>query len=203
MFPIELTLAVPGALGRLSERTARSRGAQDLSGIQVRRDGGDSGVPGFDHQVAAVHGARSSETNLGSSQYGRGGMSCSSIDLKAYFLGELPAANEAPVEDHVRACAACREELERLDLTRVGAGCRWPTKRPRSGSRSFPTKFLSRAGGRPSGARDRRWALRRRRCWRRRFWCMRYARPASAASRHRCKWSSASSSKWMPGLEPR
>jgi len=46
-------------------------------------------------------------------------MSCSSVDLKAYFLGELPAAERGSVEKHLDACANCREELERLDSTRA------------------------------------------------------------------------------------
>jgi len=46
-------------------------------------------------------------------------MNCSSEDLKAYFLGELSSRDKAPVEDHVRACHSCREELERLKLTRT------------------------------------------------------------------------------------
>jgi anti-sigma factor RsiW len=44
-------------------------------------------------------------------------MNCSSEDLKAYFLGELSSRDKAPVEDHVRACRNCSEELERLKLT--------------------------------------------------------------------------------------
>ena len=44
-------------------------------------------------------------------------MSCSSIDLKAYVLGEAARAEKNTVEDHVRACENCREELERLKLT--------------------------------------------------------------------------------------
>src|ERR1700688_2484599 len=44
-------------------------------------------------------------------------MNCSSEDLKAYFLGELSSRDKAPVEDHVRACQNCSEELERLKLT--------------------------------------------------------------------------------------
>jgi anti-sigma factor RsiW len=44
-------------------------------------------------------------------------MNCSSEDLKAYWLGELSPRDKAPVEDHVRACENCREELERLKLT--------------------------------------------------------------------------------------
>jgi anti-sigma factor RsiW len=44
-------------------------------------------------------------------------MNCSPFDLKDYFLKELPAASRRPVEDHLRACPACREELDRLRLT--------------------------------------------------------------------------------------
>ena len=44
-------------------------------------------------------------------------MNCSSEDLKAYLFGELASRDKAPVEDHVRACQNCREELDRLNLT--------------------------------------------------------------------------------------
>ncbi len=44
-------------------------------------------------------------------------MNCSSVDLKAYFLGETARAEKNSVEDHVRACESCREELDRLKLT--------------------------------------------------------------------------------------
>lgn len=45
-------------------------------------------------------------------------MSCSSsVDLKAYFLGEVTRAEKSSVDDHVRACQSCREELDRLKLT--------------------------------------------------------------------------------------
>lgn len=46
-------------------------------------------------------------------------MSCSSVDLKAYFLGELAAGERAGVEKHLAECAGCREEMERLDSTRT------------------------------------------------------------------------------------
>ena len=45
-------------------------------------------------------------------------MTCSELDLKAYFLNELAAEERRQAESHVSACAACREELERLRLTR-------------------------------------------------------------------------------------
>jgi len=46
-------------------------------------------------------------------------MSCSTVDVKAYFLGELAASEKASVDGHVRACQSCREELERLNLTQA------------------------------------------------------------------------------------
>jgi anti-sigma factor RsiW len=44
-------------------------------------------------------------------------MNCSSVDVKAYFLGEASGAEKSSVEEHVRACDSCREELDRLKLT--------------------------------------------------------------------------------------
>jgi anti-sigma factor RsiW len=46
-------------------------------------------------------------------------MTCSSVDLKAYCLGELDRREAALVDDHVRACRPCGEELDRLSLTRA------------------------------------------------------------------------------------
>jgi len=46
-------------------------------------------------------------------------MNCSSKDLKAYLLGEFTLGEKASVEEHVRACESCREELERLKLTQT------------------------------------------------------------------------------------
>ncbi len=44
-------------------------------------------------------------------------MSCSPFDLKDYFLKELAGPHRSQVEAHLKTCAACREELERLRLT--------------------------------------------------------------------------------------
>jgi len=44
-------------------------------------------------------------------------MNCPSLDLKAYALGEADRNETASVEDHLRGCEACREELDRLKLT--------------------------------------------------------------------------------------
>jgi anti-sigma factor RsiW len=46
-------------------------------------------------------------------------MSCSSIDLKAYVLGEANRQEQAACENHVAACAGCREELAQLTLTQT------------------------------------------------------------------------------------
>src|SRR5438128_2082030 len=46
-------------------------------------------------------------------------MSCSSIDLKAYALGELDDRGTRDAAAHVHACMECRDELERLRLTHM------------------------------------------------------------------------------------
>ena len=46
-------------------------------------------------------------------------MSCSSFDLKGYFLGELPEPDRRQVESHLAACTPCRDELGALDFTRA------------------------------------------------------------------------------------
>ena len=45
-------------------------------------------------------------------------MNCSPEDLKAYLLDELSHSDRASVEDHVRACGNCRDELGRLSFTK-------------------------------------------------------------------------------------
>jgi anti-sigma factor RsiW len=44
-------------------------------------------------------------------------MSCSPIDLKDYLLNSLADSDRRRLEAHVKICAACREELDRLRLT--------------------------------------------------------------------------------------
>ena len=44
-------------------------------------------------------------------------MSCSPFDLRDYALKELSETERQQVDAHVRGCAACREEVERLRLT--------------------------------------------------------------------------------------
>ena len=117
VFPIELSLAVASALDRLSAGPARSGGAQDLPGLQVRGDGRDSVLPGFHRQVPPVYRARTAQDRTGSREGKRCVMSCSPFDLRDYFLQELPSPQRRQVEAHVKTCPPCREELERLQLT--------------------------------------------------------------------------------------
>lgn len=44
-------------------------------------------------------------------------MNCSPNDLKDYLFGELGRAESVQVEAHLKECAPCREEFERLRLT--------------------------------------------------------------------------------------
>lgn len=44
-------------------------------------------------------------------------MSCSPFDLRDYLLKELSDAERKQVDTHVRGCAPCREEVERLQIT--------------------------------------------------------------------------------------
>ena len=46
-------------------------------------------------------------------------MNCSAVDLKAFLLGEAAQPEKSLVEDHVRACQGCRDELDRLRLTQT------------------------------------------------------------------------------------
>jgi anti-sigma factor RsiW len=45
-------------------------------------------------------------------------MRCSVEDLKAYVVDELARDERGALEDHVRGCQGCQEELDRLNLTR-------------------------------------------------------------------------------------
>jgi anti-sigma factor RsiW len=44
-------------------------------------------------------------------------MSCSPFDLHDYVFGELGEAERREVDAHVRSCAGCHEDLERLRIT--------------------------------------------------------------------------------------
>src|SRR5581483_37797 len=100
-------------------RSAGGGRPQDLSGFQVRGDGGDSGLPGVHRQIPAVYRARRAEERTGSHQDSRCFMSCSPFDLRDYALDELAQPDRRQVENHVRACSGCREELGRLQTTQA------------------------------------------------------------------------------------
>ena len=44
-------------------------------------------------------------------------MSCSPFDLRDYLFGELGEAERRQVDQHVRSCGDCHEEMERLRIT--------------------------------------------------------------------------------------
>ena len=46
-------------------------------------------------------------------------MSCSPFDLRDYLFDELAEENRRQVDQHVRSCGACHEELERLRITQT------------------------------------------------------------------------------------
>jgi hypothetical protein len=51
-------------------------------------------------------------------------MSCSPFDLRDYFLQELAGPHQRlQVEAHVKTCAPCREELDRLRITEAALHC--------------------------------------------------------------------------------
>jgi anti-sigma factor RsiW len=77
-------------------------------------------------------------------------MSCSSFDLKAYFLKELPGPQALQMEEHLRQCAACGEELDRLRLTEAALLALPEEEAPHS------IRFLP-APARPRGARRPAW----------------------------------------------
>ena len=56
-------------------------------------------------------------------------MSCSPFDLKDYFFAELSNENRHAVDQHLAACANCRQELSALTLTRT-ALLRVPDEEP-------------------------------------------------------------------------
>jgi anti-sigma factor RsiW len=46
-------------------------------------------------------------------------MSCSPFDLRDYLFDELAEENRRQVDQHVRSCGTCHEELERLRITQT------------------------------------------------------------------------------------
>jgi anti-sigma factor RsiW len=46
-------------------------------------------------------------------------MSCADFDWKGFVLQEIPPAERRRMEEHLKGCAACRQEVEALGLTLV------------------------------------------------------------------------------------
>jgi anti-sigma factor RsiW len=46
-------------------------------------------------------------------------MPCADYDWKGFVLQEIPPAERRPMEEHLKSCAACRQEVEALGLTIV------------------------------------------------------------------------------------
>ncbi len=46
-------------------------------------------------------------------------MSCDSVDLKSYLLGEATREERAALKAHAAACLSCRDELARLETTQA------------------------------------------------------------------------------------
>src|SRR2546427_266403 len=92
----------PGRCARLEP----GRVSQDLAGIQIRGDGRDPFVSGFDGEIAAVYRARSAQSRPVSFESQRRNMSCSPFDLRDYFFGELPEQDRRQMDLHTKGCAA-------------------------------------------------------------------------------------------------
>lgn len=58
-------------------------------------------------------------------------MNCEKVDTKGYFFEELTLLERQAVEDHLRVCPACREEVERLSATRSALGALREEELPR------------------------------------------------------------------------
>jgi hypothetical protein len=170
MFPIELNLAVQSALGRLSDDQREAVLLKVYQGFKFEEMAEILSCP-----VSTVKSRLYTALDLLKQTLapvnGRDGMNCSSVDLKAYFLGESARTEKSSVEDHIRACESCREELERLKLTDAALR-RSSKKKPRSGSPSFPTKYSSRAGMRTIWRSGPAMGFASAACWRGRSWCM-------------------------------
>lgn len=46
-------------------------------------------------------------------------MSCSPFDLNDYYFGELSNTDRQAMDKHIGGCVACREQLDRLEMTRA------------------------------------------------------------------------------------
>ncbi len=116
---MELSLAVESALGRLSGDQREAVLLKIYQGFKFEEMAEILDCPVSTIKSRLYTALDLLKQTLAPVKHRRGGMSCSSVDLKAYVLGELAAAERAPVAKHLEACQDCREELERLNVTRA------------------------------------------------------------------------------------
>src|SRR5581483_4096637 len=102
-------------VGTAHAGTARGGGAEDLPRLQIRGNVRDFGLPGFHRQIPFVYRFGIIESGAGAGKERRI-MSCSPFDLNEYYLDELTGPGRRQVEAHMKTCAACREELDRLRI---------------------------------------------------------------------------------------
>lgn len=83
--------------------------------------------------------------------------------IEQYFYGELPPAETSHVEDHLRACPACRDHVADLQAVSDALAQHRPVDAPPGGDwsgfmRRLEIQTVQRAGGRMAWHRAVRWA---------------------------------------------
>ena len=178
MLPIELSLAVESALEALERRSARSGFVESLSGIQVRGDGGNFGLPGVDREIAALYRARSLKTTLAPVDAARRIMSCKlNIPIgKHTYSVRLDRARRREAEAHAMTAQAAG----RSGRLRADARCALHLREEEVPRRiAFVSdKVFEPAGGRCFCGLP----LRREPWWRPRSWCTAFAPPAGVGA---------------------
>src|SRR5260370_30927987 len=96
-------------------------------------------MPGFNGQITVIHGAGPTKNNT--SAIREYPMKCQELDLKAYLFAELESGERRRVDEHVSACSACREELNRLQLTQASLLMVREEELPRRGAFFFDAMF--------------------------------------------------------------
>jgi len=108
---MEVGLAVQTALSRLTEDQRETVVLKIYEGFKFEEMAEILGA-GVDNQVAPLHRPRPAQGFPVSDSITGCGMSCSSIDIKDYFFGELPAQDRRTLELHLASCPNCQEELD-------------------------------------------------------------------------------------------
>ena len=119
VFPIELSLSVASALGRLSAEQREAVVLKIYRGFKFEEMAEILELSGLHRQVPSVHRPRSAQRGTGSARGTGCVMNCSPFDLKDFLLQELTDPQRRQVETHVQACPSCRLELDRLRLTQT------------------------------------------------------------------------------------